>query len=172
MSTKLFFASLGAFGIAAVAGGIVGCPGTLDDEARFRTDGGTTTPTCTDAPTVVFTPSCATMGCHTKADAPASGSLDLESPDIVGRLKDVKAKGGPGLLIDSASPDKSVIYTKMKKPPPFGAAMPLGGATRPATELDCVLNWIKKEAGGTGPADTGTMPADTGGTADAPGDGG
>lgn len=158
MSTKFTLTALGVAAFAAL-GGMLGCPGTLDDEARFRTDGGVTPGTCTDAPTVVFTPSCAKSGCHNKADSPSAGGLDLESPDIVGRTKDVTAKGGAGKLIDSANPDKSVIYTKMKSPAPFGARMPLGEPQMSADKLNCVLNWIKKEAGG-GPADSGT--ADTG----------
>lgn len=169
MSTKFALASTGVLAIAALFGAIVGCPGSLDDEARFRTDGGNVTPTCTDAPAVVFIPSCATSGCHNKADAPSSGGLDLETPGIVGRTKDVKAKGGAGNLIDSAAPEKSVIYTKLKSPAPFGARMPLGQPQLPQDKLDCVLAWIKKEAGGSGPADTGTGAMDTGMT-DAKGD--
>lgn len=164
MSTKLTLASVSALSLAALGGAVVGCPGTLDDESRFTTDGGTQPTVCNDAPTVVFTPSCASAGCHNKADSASSGGLDLESPDIVGRTKDVMAKGGAGLLIDSANPEKSVIYTKMKSPAPFGARMPLGAMQLPADKLECVLNWIKKEAGGPGPADTGTTPMDTGTT--------
>jgi hypothetical protein len=161
MSTKFTLASLGALALAAL-GGMIGCPGTLDDIDSYRTDGGTQPVTCTDAPAVVFTPSCAKTGCHNKADAPSSGGLDLESPDIVGRLKDVMGKGGAGKLIDSAAPDKSLLYTKMKGPAPFGARMPLGEPQMPADKLDCVLNWIKKEAGGPGPTDSGTTDTGTG----------
>jgi hypothetical protein len=171
MSTKLIFASLFAIGIVAQS---FGCPGTLDDEAKYRTDGGTT-PGCTDAPTVVFTPKCAISGCHTKADAPASGGLDLESADIGSRTRDVKSKGGAPLLINTASPDQSALYTKLKSPAPFGARMPLGGMQLAQSELDCVLTWVKAEAAKGGPADTGTgsdSGTDTGAASDASDGGG
>lgn len=170
MSTKLVFASLFA---ASMTAPMFGCPGTLDDEAKYRTDGGTT-PTCTDAPAVVFTPTCAISGCHTKTDAPASGNLDLETAGIIGRTKDVKSKGGADLLVNSSSPEKSSMYTKLLTPP-FGARMPLGGMKLSQDKIDCVLSWIKKEAAGSGPADTGpggdTGTGDTGTASDA-GDGG
>lgn len=165
MSTKLVFASLFA---AAMTAPMFGCPGELDDEARFRTDGGTTPAACTDAPGVVFMPLCATSGCHNKVDSPSSGGLDLETPDIIGRTKNAPSKGSMMvLLIDSANPEKSSIYSKLKSPPPFGARMPLGAAQIPADKIECVLNWIKKESAGSGPADTGTTPMDTGTKTDA-----
>jgi hypothetical protein len=50
----------------------------------------------------------------------------------------------------------------MSLPAPFGARMPLGEPQMPADKLDCVLNWIKKEAGGPGPTDSGTTDTGTG----------
>jgi hypothetical protein len=80
------------------------------------------------------------------------------------------------LLLDTANPEKSSLYSKLKSPPPFGARMPLGAAQIPQDKIDCVLNWVKKESMGAGPADTGTTPMDSGGdtgaVTDAAGDGG
>lgn len=171
MSTKLLLACAFA---AAVATPMIGCPGELDDPSRFSGDSAVST-NC-DAPSVVFAGTCATAGCHTKADAPSSGDLDLQSPDIVGRLKNKKSKGGAPLLINSTAPEQSSLYTKLKAPPPFGSKMPLGG-TLPADKVECVLTWLKKEAPGGTTADTGTSSdtgggTDTGGATDAAADGG
>jgi len=160
---RLIVGSIAAFAIGV---SLAGCPGELDDEARFRVDGGSTG-TCDDA-MPIFKASCATSGCHNAADK--TNDLDLETPGVVARYKGVKAKGGADLLIDPTSPEKSAIYTKTKTPPPFPAQMPIGGTKLTAAQQACIASWIQKELAGAGPADTGTGDMDTGGGADAGGD--
>jgi len=125
---------------ALVALLLAGCPGSLDDPGRFTTQ----SDTCPDIP-MVFAGSCGATGCHATQN-PASG-LDLDSAGIYGRLSGQKAKGGSGLLLDPASPDHSVLYEKLGTTPPFGARMPLSGATLDDATIACVLTWIEK--GGT-----------------------
>ncbi|MFT3770248.1 MAG: hypothetical protein QM820_32875 [Minicystis sp.] len=127
-----------------LAAALTGCPGTLEDPERFAGQFGT----CPDIPTL-FTGTCATASCHT-ADNPA-GSLDLASPDIVGRLSGKAAAGGSGKLIDTGAPDQSVLYTKLSAPPPFGARMPLTGTPLDDTEVACVLTWIEDSTKGGSP---------------------
>jgi hypothetical protein len=144
-----------------------GCPGELDDPSRFA-DGGAAG-ACTDAPREVFAKSCVS-GCHSASAAATSGDLDLESAGIVARLKDKKAKGGAGLLVDSSDVDQSVMLTKLKSPPPFGGKMPFGGTPLTDGQIRCVRDWLVAELKATGPSDGGAN-ADAG-ARDAAADGG
>lgn len=157
MSSKFVFASIGALAIAAV---VAGCPGELDDKARFTTDGGGSG-SCDDA-MPIFKASCLDSGCHNATDK--YSDLDLETPGVVGRYNGVTAKGGGGMhkLIDPADPSKSSIYTKTKSPAPYGLQMPMTGTKLTAAQQECIVTWLKKElAGSPGPTDSGTT--DTGG---------
>lgn len=134
------------------------CAGSLEDPARFDTiprgredeknaepGGGAngTAAECGDVPATVFAAKCATAGCHSAADE-AQG-LDLESPEVAARLVGVRATGGEGYLIAPADPATSVIYTKLKSPPPYGTRMPFGQPLDDAT-VACVLDWITAQA--------------------------
>lgn len=153
-------ASLAVFAFATV---VAGCAGDLDDESKF-TDGGTSGFTCTDAVKDVFAKSCVT-GCHSSSAAASSGNLDLETTGIAARLVGKKAAGGPGMLIDSSNVESSVMLTKLKNPPPFGARMPFGSAALTDAQTKCVHDWVVAQAGSG--SDAGT---DSGGAGDAKGD--
>lgn len=124
---------------------LLGCPGSLDDIESFRVDAGAGdgAPSCADVE-ATFASTCAVAGCHSTAEM--SGSLDLQSPDIRGRLRGKKASGGAPLLIDPAAPDKSALYTKLLPMPPFGTRMPLGRKPLDDATARCVLLWV----GGSG----------------------
>ena len=129
------------------AGALVGCPGTLDDPARFLA--------CPDVPTVILQRDCLGSGCHGAADR--SGGLDLQSPDLPSRLVGKRTAGGLSLLIDPGAPEKSAIYSKLGSPP-FGSRMPLGQPALDAKTQACVLAWVSsfatpKDAGSDAPAD-------------------
>jgi hypothetical protein len=146
------------------------CPGTLPDAAAFlepgadagatvlpQTDAATATEAgepCPDVPTLLAQ-TCGTSGCH-DATTRAEG-LDLVSPGVVSRLVGVPASEGTGFLINQASPDTSVIYTKLLPTPPFGARMPTGMALDEAT-IQCVLAWVTSEAASGTPFDGGSTP--------------
>ncbi len=121
----------------AVAALTIACPGTLENPERFRTDASTS---CTDPPQDVFKPRCATSKCHDSATK--TNGLDLEAPDVEGRLSGKKATGGPGLLIDPGSPDTSILYLKLKDPAPFGGRMPSAQAKLDDKLVACVRTWI------------------------------
>jgi uncharacterized membrane protein YgcG len=79
--------------------------------------------------------------------------LTQPGPLLVDRPNQGVAGGcEPGMfkLIDSAEPEKSLIYTKLSTPP-CGSKMPVVPPYLTATELACVLSWIKSIPG-VGPA--------------------
>jgi hypothetical protein len=119
-----------------------GCPGSLQDPARF-------TVSCDDVPTTILVPRCATSGCHDATTKAAS--LDLSGADVGARMINRAATGGPGLLIDAGNPDGSVLVRKLTPTPPFGAQQPPGAPLDPAT-IDCIRRWVRTVAvtdGGT-----------------------
>ncbi len=124
---------------------VAACAGTLEDADRFQEGGAPVSapgateppPACPDVPREVFLPSCAGAGCHSAKDSVAS--LDLESPDVASRVRGKRAVAGPGLLLDPADPEASLLYRKMTSPPPFGGTMP---STPLAPQVvDCVRKW-------------------------------
>jgi hypothetical protein len=81
-------------------------------------------------------------------------------------LVGVPSGEGVGLLIDPATPSKSVLYTKLLASPPFGARMPTGGSLDTST-TQCVLAWITSQASSPSMGDAGTQQGtDAGATAD------
>jgi hypothetical protein len=180
---RSFYVSSGLIGLGAA---LIGCPGTLDDPARFLGAAGddsalaedaalagdadfppvseppTDGATCPDVPQAILRVNCTSAGCHNAQDK-AQG-LDLQSPDVVTRLVGVPAREGPGLLVDSSAPSASVLYTKLTSRPPFGARMPLTGALDDPT-IACVLAWIINPTNDAG--SSGRSPLEGGGDADA-----
>ena len=123
------------------------CPGSLEDPGRFAGQfGGGGAGGCPDVP-VFFQTTCAGASCH-NATSPAN-MLDLASPDVAARLSNKMATGGPGLLIDPAHPEASVLYTKLTASPPFGSRMPLTGGPLDDTTVECVLTWIQTSTKGS-----------------------
>jgi hypothetical protein len=128
--------------VVAIALVAAGCPGKLQDPARF-------TAACPDVPTQILALRCAGAGCH--ATAPFAAGLDLASPNVAARLVGVAATGGPGLLVDPMNPDGSVLIRKLTSTPPFGGQQPPGAPLDPAT-IDCIRAWVRTLA----PSDAGT----------------
>ncbi len=110
---------------------LIGCPGSLEDPARFTG--------CLDVQKI-FARDCLGSGCHNTKDN--SGNLDLESPDIGKRLAGVKSSTQLSYLIDTTTPEKSTLYTKLNAPT-FGNRMPLNKPAQDIKTQDCVLAWLK-----------------------------
>lgn len=79
--------------------------------------------------------------------------LDLASPDMAERLRDVEPAGpfcrDSGLkLIDSAQPDRSLLALKLTEMPPCGGAMPVGSgpAAVPEADLACLHAYVLQVA--------------------------
>lgn len=169
------FATL--FGAAAL---VTACPGSMTQEdkdffAEVIGEGGGTGGsgntggsgggmTACDAPTTVFQTSCAGLGCH-GATNPAA-ELDLTVADPFTAYKDKAGSAtsvcGDHKVIDSASPEQSLMYTKMfpADDPKFagcGVPMPFGPATsEQATQAACVLSWLQGKVGGGSGSGGGT----------------
>lgn len=129
---------------------LCGCPGSLDDIARYRVDGGGLASPLdggpVDCPTALpqtLTGTCAAAGCHSGA-IPA-GSLDLTAaPDLRERLRNKPSFGAPAiLLIDTKDYTKSALYTKTANPPPYGFTMPPTGLPLNEATRTCILEFIK-----------------------------
>jgi len=122
----------------------VGCPGSLEDPARFGDAAGS----CPDVPQDVFVKVCSTPGCHSAVDKMLG--LDLQSPGVSSRLIGVQATGGTGLLIDPSDPAMSILYTKLTATPPFGVRMPFNESPLDDATIACVLSWITQQVGDAG----------------------
>ena len=117
---------------------LAACAGTLDSPESYDPA------YCTDVakvPTAIIAPRCATDGCHDGSPIAAAG-LDFKSPGLHMRLEGKPAMGGPGVLLDSANPQSSVLYMKTGKAAPFGYLMPLGRTPLDDSDRACLLAWI------------------------------
>lgn len=125
--------------VLALAGA---CAGGLDDPDRFR-DGGVslTCPDGYDVEAELLAPRCGVAGCHA-AVSPQAG-LDLLTAGARARMLGSPATssclGAP--LVDSASPEQSVLYLKVAGTQ-CGARMPSLGDPLSATEIECLRLWI------------------------------
>lgn len=150
---------------------LAGCPGSLENKDEFLASGGGSAsngsgatngaaggsaddPVCDG----IITERCARAGCHV-ADAVTP---DLSVDGREERLRDVPAigiscgpdaagSGGAGgastpteyLLVDTANPDQSLVYTKCLEAPPCGNQMPNIGERLDDDELACLLTWVE-----------------------------
>jgi len=129
---------------------VAGCPGTLTDKERFLLDGGpdSTLPldaggSCGDVVSRIFQPQCGNSGCH-GAMAPQQ-NLDLVSAGVAARVVGVSGTECSGVLANPASPETSLLYTKLSAHPPCGAQMPLAATPLSSADIACVLQWIANQ---------------------------
>lgn len=123
--------ALGIVSSSSAAVLLAGCPGTLEHKEDF-----------TGVPADILGPSCAKAQCHDSETA--AGKLDL-SPDegLRERIMDVPSSAGcGGLIVDTASPEKSLLYTKCMPNPACGTQMPQTGSLS-ESEIADLLAWIQ-----------------------------
>lgn len=115
-----------------------------DFEATFTV----TTPvavTFDDIQANVFTPSCATAGCHRGA-APPQG-LNLEAGMAFSNLVDVPSTQVPNLdRVEPGDPDNSYLIQKLEGSAALGAQMPFGGTPLDQAVIDDIRQWISDGA--------------------------
>jgi hypothetical protein len=89
----------------------------------------------------LFTPTCATAGCHTGAGAPQG--LRLDEANSYGLLVDVPSTEVPSILrVSPGDPDNSYLIQKLEGTASVGDQMPLGGPPLPQDSIDVIRQWI------------------------------
>ncbi len=97
-------------------------------------------PNFSEIQTNVFTPSCATAGCH--AGGGAAAGLSLEAANSYAQLVGIASSQVAGILrVGPGDPNNSYLIQKMEGTAAVGAVMPTGGALPQAT-IDVVRQWI------------------------------
>lgn len=135
----------GAFVAASLAAPalplLAGCPGTIDDQERFKKkrDAGVVAE-CPDVPAALAS-RCGGKACHGPSEPAAA--LDLVTLGVEDRLVGRPAQSCAGTLADPERPEDSVLYVKLTDAPSCGARMPLGGEPFSAEEIACVAAWIE-----------------------------
>jgi len=100
----------------------------------------------------VFTPDCATAGCH---DAGAAASLDLRAGMSYAMLVDIPSTQDANILrVRPGNPDASYLIQKLEGTAASGQQMP-PGAPLPQADIDVIRQWIVDGA----VDDTATPPA-------------
>lgn len=147
--TSLLLAPLAAL----VLLGATGCPGSLENKDDFLAAGGggggtVAGPSSTgqggspadDPCNGLITERCATSTCH----APGVTAPDLSYEGRVDRLRDQPARCDDTLLlVNTAAPEESLMYTKCTDAPPCGSRMPLVDGPLEDEEIACLLAWIE-----------------------------
>ncbi len=93
----------------------------------------------------VFTPSCATSGCHQGAGAPQG--LRLDETNSYGLLVNVASSEVPSIMrVAPNDPDNSYLVQKLEGTASVGSQMPLGGAPLEQATIDVIRQWISDGA--------------------------
>ncbi|MEX0707262.1 MAG: hypothetical protein WD078_04815 [Woeseia sp.] len=89
----------------------------------------------------VFTPTCATAGCHTGAGAPQG--LRLDATSSYGLLVNVASSQAPSIpRVAPGDPDGSYLVRKLEGTAAAGARMPLGRPPLAQSTIDVIRQWI------------------------------
>lgn len=93
----------------------------------------------------IFTPSCATAGCHNNTSQAAGLSLanaDTSYAELVGEFSSQNGQSAV-LLVAPTDPGGSYLIRKMENAATItGARMPLNGAAVPQSDIDQIRQWI------------------------------
>lgn len=130
--------------VLAAAAILTGCPGSIDDPARFR-NVGSTCPDDFDVEADLFRATCAQLGCHTGGPSLAAAGLDLGAPGVGQRLLSHRsAECGGRLLVDPNDLGASYLLEKVDRDEPeCGERMPDGMAPLNATERACLGAYLE-----------------------------
>ncbi len=112
-----------------------------DFSAEFIVDAPSSTATLDAIQASVFTPDCATSGCHSGASPPQG--LNLEDGNAFANLVNVASMEVPALLrVNPGDPDNSYLVQKIEGTASVGARMPLGGGALDQALIDDIREWI------------------------------
>ena len=138
-----------AISLAIITAMLSGCaPGSgdgLDENGRPIGESGPMIPLTAELGSIqqnIFTPTCATSGCHIGAAAPQGLRLDEGSSFAL--LVDIASNESPGLLrVNPNNPDLSYLIQKLEGTATIGGRMPLSGPPfLPQTTIDVIRQWI------------------------------
>ncbi|MDA0336177.1 MAG: hypothetical protein O2782_13515 [bacterium] len=142
-----------AAGAAVLALTALGCGGdgsTLGPDGTPLAEDGTGDGDPTVAVTLaqlssdIFTPKCATSGCHS-GGSPAQG-MSLTSANVAAATIGVASAQVANLKrIDPGNPDGSYLLQKVRGTG-AGSQMPLGGAPLSASEIQLIVDWVSAGA--------------------------
>lgn len=106
--------------------------------------GGGPEPTLSAIQDEIFTPKCATAGCHNAAD---QGGLMLTEGSAHAELVGVESEGAPGeQRVAPGNPDASVLMKVLQGPYELIPRMPSGMPKLPQGEIDAIREWIASGA--------------------------
>ncbi|HSN51313.1 MAG TPA: Ig-like domain-containing protein [Woeseiaceae bacterium] len=147
-----------AAAVIAAAGALAGCDVETFDDAVARIPEGSTPPPPASPPPPppppaagfgpnfseiqanVFTPDCATSGCHAGGN-PAAG-LNLEEASSYAMLVGIQSSQDPALQrVEAGNPDNSYLVQKLEGTASSGQQM-APGAPLPQAEIDVIRQWI------------------------------
>jgi len=96
--------------------------------------------TLTQIQNEIFTPSCATSGCHSGSNPP--DGLHLTAGDSYSNIVNVNAVQSDLDRIEPGDPDSSYLYRKLLGTGIVANRMPLGAPRLPQEQIDLVKQWI------------------------------
>ena len=93
----------------------------------------------------IFTPTCATAGCHSGANPP--DGMNLEAGLAYSNIVNVQSVQMPGLeRIEPGNPDDSYLVRKIQGTGIVASRMPLGGPALSQEAIDLVRQWVLEGA--------------------------
>jgi hypothetical protein len=93
----------------------------------------------------IFTPSCATSGCHDTSTHQAG--LDLSAGNTYLQTVNISAAEMPALKrVAPTDPDNSYLFQKINGTATTGVQMPLGAAPLNSDQINLVRDWILRGA--------------------------
>ncbi len=147
--------------VLVFAGSLAGCNIQTYDDAVASIHGGGSTPPPEPQPeppppgasfgpdfsaiqSGLFTPTCATSGCHSGANPPAG--LNLEAGSSYANLVGIASSQEPGTQrVNAGNPDSSYLVQKLEGTAATGTVMPPSGGIAQA-DIDVVRQWISAGA--------------------------
>ena len=102
-------------------------------------------PTLNEIQAAVFTPSCATAGCHDNISQAASLSLADAATSYLELVGEFSSQNGQStvMLVAPTDPNASYLIRKLENTAGiFGSQMPLGAAALPQSDIDQIRDWI------------------------------
>lgn len=128
----------------------VSCGGSSADDTGDETDDGTNLEaTLSSIQENIFTPTCATSGCH--ASTAASGELSLAEGESFGELVSIASSQATDLnRVQPSDPDSSYLLNKLLGTQAdvggSGSDMPKGGSALSDDEISAIQEWIEDGA--------------------------